>query len=44
MLCCAVRAAQAKKAELEESQQQLAEAQAALSELQASFEQVGTVW
>lgn len=37
MLCCAL---QAKKAELEEVQQQLADAQAELTELQASFEQV----
>lgn len=43
--CCAagpvIFCSQTKKAELEESQQQLTEAQTALTELQASFEQVG---
>jgi hypothetical protein len=43
VLCPVFCCWQTKKAELEESQQQLAEAQAALTELQASFEQVGRV-
>lgn len=41
VLCPVISCWQTKKAELEESRQQLTEAQTALTELQASFEQVG---